>query len=391
VTHRTKAKKAQGGMNAAVLVAIVAALIILYIVFLPESERNQIIDDTPGGTETAEGNVLLRVSPGVLSVQSGLEAEKKVPNVYLIETTNAKELERINPFIVKNSWFGNTIKTADFRLEEPQNVQNAMLTFTAKAKKGILTIKLNGQTIYENEIAAIAEPVRLSSSLLQENNQLEFSVSSSGARFWSPNQYSLDNVRIIADISDTSRQESSNLFVITDSEYGSIERATLKFVPYCGNINDVGQIEIYVNGRKLLSSVPLCDQQYKQAISKSMLNEGENNIVFKTTSGSYSVEQIAVALEYRTSRTRTYYFEVPADKFRQIRNGDLDAEVTVKFVDNSKMKRAKLDVNGRIETIDTDRSIFNKAINSKITDGNNYIRIEPIDEIEILELKIELV
>ena len=38
-------KKAQGGLNAAVLVAVIAGLIILYILFLPESEREQLLEN----------------------------------------------------------------------------------------------------------------------------------------------------------------------------------------------------------------------------------------------------------------------------------------------------------------------------------------------------------
>src|SRR3989338_51573 len=192
-------KRGQGGLNAAILVAIIAGLIILYIIFLPTSEREKIIQEKPSKSATGEekSNVLLKASPGTLSTSSGLESEKSIPNIFLVETTNAKELEKINTFIVRNGWFDKKTKKIDFSLEDPDNTDNAVVSFTAKKRKGVLTIKLNGVTIFENELASdVVEPVSLDSKLLQKTNSLELSVSSVGTKFWTTNEYSLENVRI---------------------------------------------------------------------------------------------------------------------------------------------------------------------------------------------------
>jgi len=37
-------KKAQGGLNAAILVAIIAAVIIIYILFLPTEDRKDLLE-----------------------------------------------------------------------------------------------------------------------------------------------------------------------------------------------------------------------------------------------------------------------------------------------------------------------------------------------------------
>ena len=385
-------RSSQGGMNAAILVAIIAGLIILYIVFLPSSEREKLIEERT--TETTAGdtsNVLLKAFPGMLSTSSGLEDEKEIPNIFLVETTNAKELEKINPFIVRSGWFDKKAKKIDFGLEDPDNTDNVVVSFTAKKRSGILTIKLNNAVVFENELTSeIIEPVKLDKKLLQKANSLEFSVSSVGLKFWTTNEYSLENVRIIGDITDTSKQESTNLFTLSDSEFSSMDKATLKFIPYCGNVNDLGTLDIYINNKKLFSSVPVCDNAYRQSVPKSALNEGENNIVFKTGRGSYSVEQIRIALEFKEPAVKTYFFEVSGDAFQSIRNGDADAVLTIKFVDDNKQKRAKLNVNGHIETIETDKTTFSKNINSRISEGNNYLRLEPLEDMEVVELKIEL-
>ncbi|MBI2542152.1 hypothetical protein HYV80_05575 [Candidatus Woesearchaeota archaeon] len=385
--------KAQGGLNAAILVAIIAGLIILYIVFLPSSEREKIIqqDKDVKSSQEESSNILLRAFPGTLSASGSLEDEKSIPNIFLVETTNAKELEAINPFIVRSGWFDKKSKTIEFSLEDPDNTDNVVVSFTAKKRKGILAIKLNNLVVFENELAnELTEPVKLDKKMLQKSNSIEFSVSSVGAKFWTTNEYSFENVRIIGDITDTSKQESTNLFTISDSEFASMDKATLKFIPYCGNVNDLGTLDIFINNKKLFSSVPVCDNAYRQSIPRSALNEGENNIVFKTSKGSYSVENVRIALEFKESSVKTYYFEIDTKTFSQIRDDDGDVELTVKFAEDKARKRAKLDVNGHAETIETDKALFTKNIDSKVSEGNNYVRLEPLEDVEVVELKIEL-
>ncbi len=378
-------------MNAAILVAIIAGLIILYIIFLPTAEREKMINENTKTPSGEKSNILLIANPGMLSTSQGLEAEKSIPNIFLVETTNAKELERINPFIIRNGWFDKKEKSLDFVLEDPDNTDNVVLSFTTKKRGGILTIKLNNNVVFESELTSdLIEPIKLNKKMFGKTNTLAFTVSSVGLRFWETNEYSFENAKIIGDITDTSRQESTNIFTISESEYVSMDKATLKFIPYCGNVNDLGALEIYINNKKLVSSVPNCDDPYRQSIPKSALNEGENNIVFKTNKGSYSVEQIRISLDFKEPKVKTYYFEIKGSTFKKIQNGDNDALLTIKFVEDKKLKQAKLDVNGHIESIDTYNMVFSKNINTKVSEGNNFIRLEPLEDLEIAELKIEL-
>lgn len=386
-------KKSQSGLNAAVLVAIIAGLIILYIIFLPTAEREKLIQDKNENPTTGEEkqNSILDVTPGLLSTTAGLESDKNIPNLFLVETVNAKELEKINPFIVRNGWFDTKTRSIDFEVGDLENTDNIVLSFTTKKRQGILTIKLNGLVIFENELATeITEPVRLDKKFLKKMNTLEFSVSSVGAKFWTTNEYSFENIKIIGDITDTTKQESTNLVTLSDSEISSMNKATLKFTPYCKNVNEVGVLDIFINDKKIFSSVPVCDNAYKQSIPKSILNQGENNVVFKTSKGSYSIEQIKLSLEFKEPTLKTYFFEIAGDKFKKIKSGNQDIILTIKFVDDKKQKRAKLDINGRFETVETDKALFKEKINSKILEGNNYVRLEPFGDMEVVELKIEL-
>src|SRR3990167_3610773 len=137
-------KKSQTGINAAVLVAIIAGLIILYILFLPSVEREELLEGEVKKSKAAseEENILLKEFPGRLDIIKDIE-DKTIPNVFLFETTDAKELEKINPFIVRNGWFDKKTKTVTFNVEDLESTDNVILTFSAKKHDGILAIKLN--------------------------------------------------------------------------------------------------------------------------------------------------------------------------------------------------------------------------------------------------------
>ena len=387
-------RKAQGGINAAILVAIIAGLIILYILFLPADERERILenktDDKDGDDgEEDEGDILLREFPGSIDTIKKID-DRSIPEIFLFETTNAKELERINPFIVRNGWFDKQPKSVSFGIDDLENTDNVVLSFKAKEYKGVLTIKLNGEIIFESEVESeTVAPVRLKKSLLSEVNILEFSVSSVGYKFWSTNEYSLEDIKIVGDITDKSKQESTNTFTLTVEEKSNIERAYLRFVPYCSSEARVGVLDIFVNNRNVFSAVPVCEDPYKQEIHPGILEAGVNTVIFRTAKGSYSVEQIEMQFEEKDVTTVKYYFEVNQSVIDSIEDDEEEAILTIEFVEDEN-NRADLNINDKFFTIDEDERIFSKNIDRYIEEGNNFIEIEPRTRLEIFELKVEL-
>ena len=389
-------KKAQSGLNAAILVAIIAGLIILYILFLPDEERealleNKTVDRSSGDDkEKIDGDVLLREFPETLDEVDAIDT-KDIPNIFLFETTNAKELERINPFIIRSGWFDKKAQTVDFEVADLENTDNVILSFKAKENEGTLTVKLNSQVVFENDIdSETAPPISLKNSLLAAQNTLEFSVSSVGGKFWKTNEYSFEDVRIIGDITDKSKQESRNVFTLTSKELSNIEKANLRFVPYCGNADQVGLLEIEINSRNIFSAVPVCEDAYKQPIPIGMLDAGENRILFKTGKGSYSVEQIMIDFEEKETEEKFYFFEVNQSQLDMIDDNEKEAILTIEFVNDKENKRADININDRFLTLDDDERTFTKNIDDYLEEGNNFIEIRPRTRLDIVELRIEL-
>ena len=390
--------KAQaGGFNAAILIAIVAGLIMLYIMFLPSGDREDLLKDDDNSPDVSdEERILLLESVGQLAVGENLEDRKDIPNVFLFETTNAKELARENPFIVRRGWFDKQEKEMAFSLSDLANTENAYLTFNVRAYKGILAIQLNGETIFEGEITTTnVDPIKLDKSFLKGQNTILFQVSPVGLKFWRTNEYSLENIKVVGDITDRTKQESQNIFTLTEAEHESLEEAEVQFVPYCSSESKVGVLDIFVNNRNIFSAVPVCEDPYKQIVPSGVLNKGQNTVVFKTNRGSYSVEQIFIDFEYEETKAKTYFFEINSTQFDDIRDSNDPVVLTLKFVDDNEDKRGIIDVNGRLRSFDQEieQDDSDKFLSMDITTflqkGNNYVRIEPETELNIVELKIE--
>jgi len=388
-------KKGQGGINAAILVALITALIIIYILFLPTEDRKDLLEEESdySGSSGSKEKVISLLAENVGRLDAvGRVMDKDIPNVNIFEKTDSKVLDTINPISVRNGWFDKRMKIVKFDVNDLENTDNVVLSFSAPKRKGILSIKLNEELIYEFDINKLnMAPIKLKKSLLKESNDLEFSVSGVGGKFWSTNEYALDNVKLIGDITDLSRQESQNVFTLTDTEYKNLEKAEIKFIPYCSSTAKVGVLDVLVNNRNIFSTVPVCNDRYKQEVPLSALNAGQNKVIFKTNKGSYSVEQIGLDFKEKDVPEAVYYFEVNSTTFEDIEDDEYDAFIRIEFVDDEKTKRLDLNINDHLVRIDQDKKMYDKEIGNWIEEGNNFIKITPIKTtLDIVEVNIEL-
>lgn len=388
-------KKGQSGGSAGALVAVITLLIVLYILFLPADVREDLLEDGDNGDGTA-GSIsgfkeLLSETPGVLADLNVLEFEHHIPSVNLFALTGAETLKRVNSIFVKNSLFDKKVGEINFRIDDLGRVDNVLLSFTAKKHEGRLTILLNGAEILNNEITKRnVDPVDLEKENLAKDNTLEFMVSGVGGRFWSSNEYILENILITADITDISEQESRNVFLVTATEKHNLEKVRLKFFPDC-TPGLVGTLDVLINGRNVFSAVPDCGALRPVEFDPNTLKSGENNIVFKTERGRYLIDQISIETELKQISFPTYFFDISADEFEDIQDNLIDVNLTMRFVDDLELKKARIHINGRTTSMNTREDFFEKRINDFVFDGSNGIKIEPDDStLEIIEFRVDL-
>tara|TARA_B100001971_G_C18198086_1_gene542777 strand:- start:237 stop:1421 length:1185 start_codon:yes stop_codon:yes gene_type:complete len=388
-------QKAQGGLNAALLVAIIAGVIILYILFLPAGEKDDLLGGgtSLGGKTSGSTNLTVLLSEGPEEISPLEKADDKdMPNVYLVEAVNAKELEKINPFSVRNGWFDKKSKTIQFSIDELEDSDNILLSFTATKRQGNLIILLNGEEIYDFQSNKLNVIVELEKYRLQKINTLEFSVPPVGIKFWTTNEYNLDDIKIVGDITDRSRQESRNVFELTKSEYNNLKKATLKFIPYCSNVRTVGLLDVSVNNRNLYSAVPVCDDQVEIPIT-SVLSSGENKVIFKTSQGSYSIEQIRLSIDSKDVRSLSYFFELTDEQYADLQKDENEKylNLSIRFIDDDETKKADVNINNHpiSRSIDQTEPIYNKRIlKHKLEEDTNYIEIRPKTTLKIVELEV---
>lgn len=399
-----KGRKGQAeASNAATLVALIAGIILLYILFLPPSERQALLEGNETTTngednETTEGNItLFSESPGRIDFLSKETFEHDIPSFTLYKTTNAYVLARVNPFYIKNSWFDEKTKQATFKVDDLENTQNVVLTFTPEKHKGILTIKLNSESVFESEITAPnIPPISLPKSLLKGENTLDFSVSESGWAFWSANTYSLQDVQIIGDVTDISRQESKNTFYITGTEAFNLESAKLKFNPDC-KPTQVGILQVIINSQTVFSGVPDCGALNIVEFSPDILESGTNKVIFKTEMGSYLIDQIKVETRLKELVYPTYYFELTEKQYQEIADNEKEIILHFEFVrEDAEDREMEVNVNGRKFTVEIDKgdTTYSKNIGMGgeryVRRGENYIKIIPLTTLEIVKIKVTL-
>lgn len=392
-----KKRAQESAGQAATLITIIAVLLILYILFLPPEERSELLgedgDDgagSSGAITNASANMTLLVKiPGRLDPAKDAEPHN-IPNINLFEITQSKELVKVNPFYIKSAWFDKKSYNFSFKIDDLQNTNNVLLSFATPKHSGILKIKLNGVAVYEYGIITYnIEPIDLKKDLLQDNNILSFEVSGVGAAFWKTNEYSMENIKVLADITDTSRQKSQNTFIISDSEYFNMEKANLKFTPYCQESN-VGVLEIRINDVLLSSSIPECYHVNKIAVVPATLGAGENYIIFETKKGNYLIDNVEVETELKEVIYVTYYFELNSTQLDDVKDGDKKATIRLEFVDDNENKRGTVNVNGHLTNIDQTEKDYSKILSSYWLKESNYIKLSPITTLNIAELRITL-
>jgi len=103
----------------------------------------------------------------------------------LFKTTDSAEIEGYNPFVLKNNVMTKKFHTEVFEVMDLENTEDVFLAFNSYKHDGILTIKLNGNIIYEKDLDTFnPDPIELPDGMLARTNRLEFSISSVGWKFW---------------------------------------------------------------------------------------------------------------------------------------------------------------------------------------------------------------
>ncbi|MBN1644507.1 hypothetical protein JW851_00505 [Candidatus Woesearchaeota archaeon] len=380
---KKRGQKAVPGSAAGALVGIITLLIIFYIILIPPSERQKLLADETYISGEPE-NIILQEYIGRISSIEEDSQKHLVPNIYLKEITESTILAQENSFMIKKG-ITTQYKTINFVLEDPEYVDNVLISFNTPQHTGTLKVFFNSYAVFEGQIDTESpQPIHINKNYLEKNNKVELQVHGLGVP---AKIYAFENFRIIGDLTNVKKQEASHLITITSSEYNNLESAYLDYMPIC-NQKDIGVLEVSLNNRELVSGMPNCNSLARTDLYSDDLQEGRNEISFRLLSGTINIEQIRLKTFLKTEQGWSRYFYITEQQYSGIQDGS--AMLEIEFADDGYAKEMQISLNGEIQNIDQKEPYFVRDVSSVIKQGNNYISIKPESDLNILELEVRV-
>lgn len=387
-----KNRKAQvSGGGAAAVVIVVASFILIYLLLIPAEDRDKILEDEEAAAVSAAkakvpGSVLLDERPGTVTKLKESEFEHSIPSFNLFIEKEASVLKKVDSVFVESS--GTSSRAIPFFVED--KASDGKLTFSVNEHKGKLAVRFNGEEIFRGEANRLVEPLSLEN--IGKENLLEFSVDVPPAwKFWEKNFYDVRNVQVVATVEKLGNMEAVSTFFMTKEEADreNIEEAFIIYLVDC-KVSEAGRLSVMLNGKLLSSKVPDCGNMEKTFIDPGEFVAGKNELRFSTEGGKYLVDRIFVKTKLKKPIAPIFFFDVNSTQFSKIDKNDINASVSLKFVDDDERKNAVIDLNGHRIFVNTRQNAFSKNIDEFVVEGSNSLRLEPETTLQILSLKVEL-
>src|SRR3989338_3172161 len=246
----SKKGQKEGGTVAVILV-IIAFFMVLYILFIPPSDRDKLLNNpVQGSSQNNAGTFpvieLLTESPGLVSPNSQFGTRHSMQDINLFVKTEPK-IDVLSPNLaVKNGLFSKSFPKLKFSSQESSDTVRVSLNFFVSKASGELRIKLNGQIVYSEELdSSGTKIIDIPPGRLQDENELEFSVSSPGIAFWSSNVYNIKDIVIKQEFSKVNSKES-RIFSLSDSEAANIQVVTLEYTQVCNERLSFGTTNFFI-------------------------------------------------------------------------------------------------------------------------------------------------
>ena len=378
------------GVEVSVMIFLLALLMVGYIILLPEEDRQELLGDDAtsdnDGTSGSATEVLLSESPGeVTSARSATQIRSLEP-MRLYSTTESATEELVSSLSVSRSILQNNYKTIHFDMENVENLEDLGLLFLITESRGTLTVLLNGNLVYEGELASNDLPLNLPISYIEEEgNTLELSVDLPLPNIFSANYYLLQDVQLVEDfsVSDTS---SSRTFSVEDP--GDVRSADLSYFITC-NSDEQGILSILLNNREVFSDQIFCEYLNERELS---LNEdylgSTNTLTFEVSEGDYNIEEIDVEITSRSQDYPSFSFDVSSDLYESVSNGEKEVYFELTFADVSSQKAGTVIVQEYSFAFDTEDGSYEKEISAYVDNGANTITLQPDTSFAIDNLKV---
>ncbi len=385
---------------AASAILIIGLIIVAYVVLLPKEAREDVLkgkeidfgdfDENGDDKDKDDGRdktILLR-NPGRLIPSGEEDVIKKFASVNLFETSTKTSKKLADRVFVSRTIFSNNFEELDFTLDNLENLERLSLFFNIKKAKGNIVIELNGKTVFKGHLDSSDVPIELPVINLKERNTLKISGAEIGAAFLSKNEFELRDLELIMEFSRLNKAELRS-FEVSRAE--AVEDARLDFFINCIEIgSDQGTLRVSLNRRLIFLGIIVCDaSQSKTDIDEDLFVDGTNRLTFEVDKGNYIVEEIELRYDFNEGISPLYFFTINEDDFEDIVDGD-DVNLILRFDNTDDRKRADVRVNDETLFVDVNTGLYEKEVTKFIREGENFVKIFPRNEFNLVQLEIRL-
>ena len=393
-------KKGQSGSRAGLMIILITVVLLIYLLFIPPADREALLEGGETSNLPSDGNFLiieelLDQRVGTLDYSSRNELTYSIPTFTVATSIEGTTIQERNQLQVSRSTFSEDSKQMTFNVN-PDLTRDIVLSFTVVEASGTLTVELNGEEIYvDTLVRGNSPPIRITPQELQRENTLRFSVDTPGITFWRTNEYTLRNVQITADVQDVSQRANTQSVYIEQDDFDTIEIARLRYVPQC-EPEEVTGFEISFNNFNLFRGVPDCGVINAIKFDPAAVFPGANDITTRVQTGSVLVDAMELETRFEGTQNKQYFFSIPRRFFTTDSEGVPilpDAfQVRARFTfPNDEEKRLNTFFNGRLKTINTREPEVEFNITEYVEPGSNVVELEPVEDISIARLEIDLI
>ena len=393
-SDRTASKSAN---KVGTMIILITVVLVLYLLFLPPQTRDQLLyeNDTIGDNNFSDSvrNRLLDVEPGDLNYVSRDRKRYSVPAYSVSSQVEGVELQQRDTMRAYKSLFSSQDATTQFTTT-PSLTDDVLLSFNIDEAQGVVTIDLNGETIYTNTVEdGSVPPISIDNDLLSSSNNLTVSVNPPGLAFWTTNTYELSNVRVTADVRDTSQNRNYQSVYIPREDYENIDRVEAEYIATCTE-DDVEGFELTINDYLLFEGTPDCALTTEKSFDPGALQPGQNELITQVDEGSVLIDRFTFTTYFGDTEQKTYYFDLGRSRFtggdNPVLDEDLGVNATFIFADTDE-KQFNFFINGRRRSITTRDGQYSTNLTGFVEPGNNVVRIDPRTDFTMSRLRIDLV
>ena len=259
------------------------------------------------------------------------------------------------------------------------------MIFVVNENKGNLVISLNNIIVYDNKISGLTNII-LPKELLQETNNLEFSVSSPGLNIFGKNKYSISSIKLRENYQLINARESRTI-ILNEQENGDAE---LTFFLYCNIPQQGSRLRIFFNNEEIKNEIISCTTVERTVeIESDNIEKGKNILTLQIDKGDYIFSEVKLKIKTGFKGSVNYKFALTEEEYDKILSEDNEAMLFFEFNDDER-KKATISVNGKEFSLDTNDIDYERDISRLVKDGNNFIKITPLEEFNIDLLRITL-